>query len=806
MTYKKLFPVEYNNKKFMIFLDDNNRRTFLELNNKEEYEYPILEDFIALNKIFNTREPYICYNVQKFNFKECVKVAKKGIVGILTVISIINSMPNAHAQSTEVKVNDSSIIVAINASENEIKEIYVNDVKELEQYIGHLDVTKEMVIDAIDNNYNLNYRYKRIAKEIVNKLTAIYPNIDLRIFYENIKTMNVIEYSSAEYEKNCPESSAAAYLTRSNTIISRKAAGDSVICHELCHAFNSYIRENENMIIVRDNYQIGLTEPLNEMTSNLVIPGGGYALTKTVVEYLMTLVDFTIEDFNNKGTIYILDLLKAKYPNSDIDYIKETLNSYNDSLIYGTITTPTIDEMEDLRDELFEMCLKEVSIDSGYTPFNNFAKIFYDATDAKLVFNYYERYNAKLQSIGYDKIIPASDILNKLDIYKDIGAITVINNKLMPLDTNKQSIINFDGSKQPAVVHFSNVTQGLFSKLSATIFEDYNIFGTEKYWEKLNDSFLLISPHHIMPIPIYMNGNLIATTKIQNLKLLVGEENGKLVFALIDENNQELYKTNGKVGSNCTTIPFYAYVDKYVKNISEIELSNYLNANYFNDFYYVDTKENSEGQDQTVDKSQEKLISSIIVNNKMIAKCDVKDLFLTIGKTKDGNIGYILTNKAGMIIYESAKELKDLSAPINFESYIRTSLPEIYLNDYLNEEFLSNFQKETGMFNNMELIGNQIVIDTSPTIIIQSNVNEKTINSTYKLSKLKVYVKNGVITLSSISSVPNESYDYIITVEDILIFSNILDKEIPQYKVTMEDLIEMTERYLENEVNKGVER
>ena len=43
MTYKKLFPIKYNNKKFMIFIDENNRQTFLEINNQGEYEYPMLD-------------------------------------------------------------------------------------------------------------------------------------------------------------------------------------------------------------------------------------------------------------------------------------------------------------------------------------------------------------------------------------------------------------------------------------------------------------------------------------------------------------------------------------------------------------------------------------------------------------------------------------------------------------------------------------------------------------------------------------------------------------------------------------------
>ena len=59
MIYKKLFGIEFNKKKFIIFLDENNRRTFLEMNEKGEYEYCMLEDFLVLSKIFNCNNPYL---------------------------------------------------------------------------------------------------------------------------------------------------------------------------------------------------------------------------------------------------------------------------------------------------------------------------------------------------------------------------------------------------------------------------------------------------------------------------------------------------------------------------------------------------------------------------------------------------------------------------------------------------------------------------------------------------------------------------------------------------------------------------
>ena len=129
----------------------------------------------------------------------------------------------------------------------------------------------------------------------------------------------------------------------------------------------------------------------------------------------------------------------------------------------------------------------------------------------------------------------------------------------------------------------------------------------------------------------------------------------------------------------------------------------------------------------------------------------------------------------------------------------------MYLEDYLNEYYLRNFQKETGKFNNLELIGDKIVIDNSVKIIIQSKVNERVINSTYKLSKLKIYIKNGIVTVSSLTNMPDiDSYDLVIDVEDILKYSNMLDKGVSIIRLTKDDLMEITEKYI-NDLNSNLD-
>ncbi|MCH5167172.1 MAG: hypothetical protein J1F35_04680 [Erysipelotrichales bacterium] len=55
-TYKKIRKVKYNNKLFQIFIRDDNKLTFLKINNDNEelsYEYPTAQEFLHLNSLFN---------------------------------------------------------------------------------------------------------------------------------------------------------------------------------------------------------------------------------------------------------------------------------------------------------------------------------------------------------------------------------------------------------------------------------------------------------------------------------------------------------------------------------------------------------------------------------------------------------------------------------------------------------------------------------------------------------------------------------------------------------------------------------
>ena len=54
--FKKLFDIPYNEKIFTIFVDTKHRYTFLEKDSKGDYIYPTMEDYKALNQIYNVHD------------------------------------------------------------------------------------------------------------------------------------------------------------------------------------------------------------------------------------------------------------------------------------------------------------------------------------------------------------------------------------------------------------------------------------------------------------------------------------------------------------------------------------------------------------------------------------------------------------------------------------------------------------------------------------------------------------------------------------------------------------------------------
>lgn len=705
MTYQELFKIEYNNKKFMIFLDENNRKTFLEIDKLGDYVYPILEDFIALHKIFNTKEPFICY-APRFKFTEKVRVLKGTVASLLTVVTMLNSIPTALAANT-VNEPELSIVytekeepkeIIINYEIPQEETIYISDVTGLERYLGELNVTKDMVLEAINKNVKLPVKYKNIAINLLNEITNKYSNFNLRIFYENIKDMEVVEYTIEEFKEAFPDApgAGAQYNAQANRITTINEVQIEVLYHEMFHATHHFYRELDQATIVRTESNTAINESFTDLGSSLVVPNKeGYVFSGKIVNYLLSTIDYSLEEYNNKGILSFLEKLQNRYPSVDINYISETLSTVNEYLIYQGKQVQ-IDDCPHLINELFKICLANASLENGYKSFNEFAKIFYNAKNPELVFEYLEKYNIKLQQLGYKDIIPKNEAKGKFEIYKEATGIGYDTNETYPIiiTEEKRERINEVGEKIIIDNHSYSNTFDFPSLISSTMFDDYDRFGTNEYWTNIALENGLINPHIIKEIPIYFKGKLLTTTYTNNLFLQVGLVNNELGFRLTNKEGEVIYSSSPDIKGLSNTVLFSYYISKYSNYIEKLNLEDVLNPDYlflFQSKTSIFKNINIEGNILAI----EPLYELNIIKENYVTTCYLNDCII---KVQYGLVKIDNTN----IVFEAQYADQEIKLKDVFEHYnmlnVNTSSYNIAENELNNMivNYLEELKKDKG--------------------------------------------------------------------------------------------------------------
>ena len=704
MTYKKLFPIDYNNKKFMLFLDENNHKTFLEIDSTGEYVYPLVEDYIALYKIFNIKEPFICYSVPRYRFQEKVRRVKGTVASLLTVITLLNSLPKAQAGeiTLEVKENDTNIELVENVKTNTEAKWYVDitDLAYLDRYLGELDVTQEMVIEAINSNDNLNQKYKTIALNLLEAITSKYPNYNLRIFYENIKTMKIVEYTIEEFREAFPDAigAGAQYNYALNEIITIDEVEWEVLYHEMFHATNTFYHEQGNLIIRKTEDNVSLNEAMTDLGASLVLPNkNSYVFDRKILEYLLSNVDYTLEDYNNKGIDYLLEKLSNKYPNIDFNYINETLNAINTRLIYLGKQT-RIDACPDLINELFALCLENVSLENGYEPFNHFAKIFYNAENPELVFTYYEEYNNKLKEIGYQNIISKEEVMSKFNVYREATGIAY-EEDIFPVMATNAFIERIKPNGERTTLNQVNYTNAFdfISLISSTMFENYNTFGTPEYWQHLAYDNGLLNPKDFQEIQIYLNGKLLTTMKASNLMISVGlTKNNEIGFILTTAEGEVIYANDTELKNLSNSISFSAYISKYSRYIDQIELNNVLTEDYLS---LISRTTSYFKNIEVVDKKViiEPMYKLKIIRENLVTTVSVNDC--TISKIEG-----IISIKGTDISFPSTYDLEESLNLKDVLEHLNVLNPEIETYTFSEDELISMIENYLQELNNVEKV------------------------------------------------------------------------------------------------------
>lgn len=367
--YKRLFSIKYNNKTFVIYVDSNHYKTFLEEKNNKLY-YPDLEDYLYLDKLYNGRQD-ILLNIKRYNFTPKV-VYKKQLISLVMAISM-GLLPGCNykdVNAEDILNNNQTTYEEVIQSnvENEVfsteKLAYEEQLKALDDYFNNEKVTKEDVISAINNNENLSEHDKNICLIVLNDLLSLDPNMNLRIFYENLKTLNIIRVSDIEIKKDIGENATGYYQSSTNEIkvISKKVT-DITLAHEIIHASHNFYREydGKKYIVSEANYSFIAEAYTNKVASKSFGVPTSYYYEGLLLDYLLYYVpSMTYAKYNEYGANAIVTEVKNNFPDIDINYILDYYQVY-------TITSARFSKEENLSlkdanllKELFKLCLTKI--------------------------------------------------------------------------------------------------------------------------------------------------------------------------------------------------------------------------------------------------------------------------------------------------------------------------------------------------------------------------------------------------------------------------------------------------------------
>ena len=581
-SYKKLFDIKYNNKTFTIFIDNNHRRTFLEKNEYGEYIYPTLEDFKALNNIYNIHNPLIEYDLRKYSFKEKVRLTS----GVLAITLLATALGDTLASNYHVEETKDSVVVT---SVKPVQTMHlITDLKELDNILGYSSVTKYQVLAAVRSNPNLTDYYKEIIYNLVNRVYEEYPNIDLRVFYENVKTLEIREVSGEEFHEEFNNYSVANYESSKNRINLSSNANLQTIYHELAHAMWSFYWPDYG--VYRATNYSALNEAMtNHVTSLLSSNINTYTNEGLILEYLMSFTNYTYEDYTRYGIEGLISNLKEKYSSIDIDYICDCTNTIKDTAINLGLYI-SLQECDNLLEELFSLSLLNINEQNVYESFTNFVKLL--KGNKELFSKYLELYNNKLLELGYE-VISEDELNNIVEKYKEFSNIITINQGTyigrirQGEDNNHLDILEGNEIKERDVneinrtLNFNNFT----SELQVAYLKYHSLFGKQAFWNKLISEYTQFNNLYNTKIPIYINGKFLSNESLINLSLQIGlTKDNKIGFIITNGENELIYVSDQSIFNVSNFISLSTYMSEYANNNEKLELSYILNEAYLMEY------------------------------------------------------------------------------------------------------------------------------------------------------------------------------------------------------------------------------
>ena len=358
IEYNIISEFTYKDKKYLYLLDNEHKYFFVRKNDNNKLEYITLQELVELTNVFIPKD-YVLLIEEGKNKKKLKLIPMIFIGTTLFVMTtgcgrMLDNEYNNHisqnepvqtpytnsVSTTEEKVEEKAkedVVDKILEEANKKKENFevegliegfhmkiVLDSSRLDEVLGYPkeDITYEKIKETINSNSSIPKKFKTMYIDLANNLQREYPNMDLRVWYENLKTMKVLEVEEMEMKVKAVSATAyACYRKDENTIYTVKdykyEPGTweyQVIMHEMAHPIRSgFIKKNGEEIRIQFTDKSGdgviIEEALNSLLALRSYDKSerdiAYQLQSNMVEMMVESLDnYTYQDFVEHNITY----------------------------------------------------------------------------------------------------------------------------------------------------------------------------------------------------------------------------------------------------------------------------------------------------------------------------------------------------------------------------------------------------------------------------------------------------------------------------------------------------------------------
>jgi len=337
--YTVISVIRHFNKKFLVLFNKINGMYFLEITDNG-YDYPTLEEFMKLKKIYNPFRGNAYYT--KMNVKPLVKFKNKLVSAILVGTMLFCMTGCSNEQSTLKYLTESGVtisdglteddniffITGIDFENSKSEELFgeiepdfkysYNETVTINEFTKRLGIenkTYNDVIEVLKLNPNIDDNIKTILEEGINNLRDSNFDINLGLLYYNIKDLKIV-YSNSLVTKG-----AIAVFNENNREVSVLDKLDqtkyenvykTVMIHEVIgHGSTSAYSEDLKILCGPETLMI-LADESGKITSTL---GFGNAFKEGLAELITcraTNKKMTCQDFYSTES-YMVQLISELY-------------------------------------------------------------------------------------------------------------------------------------------------------------------------------------------------------------------------------------------------------------------------------------------------------------------------------------------------------------------------------------------------------------------------------------------------------------------------------------------------------------